>query len=288
MKDKPMRTGERSGYWIVQWSEDTDPSLADVLTKVPKLVLGRYVAIVSCDSGRYRPDEKELKKGWSMLNGTALSPKIDSVTALPTPGFDEWYVYEDKPTTCPDCAFVNEYDFSPLDSYEEVLDQEVLDQFWLQVEMTKPLHVLGAGTPNIFVVTRDPEIVERLKSLNTLCDSNFMEPWSDDWTQQDVKQAMQRGDLQELIHVPIFVSLNVERYGREWAENICMTLANHPDFNVRGNAVLGFGHIARICKALSVEKILPIVKKALNDDDDYVRDQATCAAEDIQFFLHIT
>jgi hypothetical protein len=33
---------------------------------------------------------------------------------------------------------------------------------------------------------------------------------------------------------------------REWGEGVCARLANHEHFNVRGNAILGFGHLARI------------------------------------------
>lgn len=32
----------------------------------------------------------------------------------------------------------------------------------------------------------------------------------------------------------------------EWAQGVCERLAAHPNENVRGNAILGFGQIARI------------------------------------------
>ncbi|HYD58735.1 MAG TPA: hypothetical protein VEC35_00170 [Noviherbaspirillum sp.] len=161
-----MRTEERFGYLVVQWSEDWDPSLLDLLVEMPELVLGRRVAITSCDSGPYKPNADEMISGWSMINDTALSPRIEGIGVLPTPGFDEWYVYEDEPAKCPDCSFVNYYGFSPLDS-----SSEKMKEFWYQIEMTKPMHVLGAGTPNMFLVTRDQGMFERAKMFNRSLDN---------------------------------------------------------------------------------------------------------------------
>jgi predicted nucleotidyltransferase len=108
------------------------------------------------------------------------------------------------------------------------------------------------------------------------------------WTKEDITQVLQRGNPKELLSVPIVVSMNVDDDDREWAENICIALANHSDFNVRGNAILGFGHIARICETLSTEKILPLVEKALKDEHEFVRGQAEAAVIDIEFFLKIS
>jgi hypothetical protein len=161
-----MRTEERFGYWVIQWSEEWDPSLLDLLVEIPEVVLGRRVAITSCDSGPYRPNADEMRSGWSMINDIAVSPKIDGIGVLPTPGFDEWYVFEDEPTKYPECAFVNYYGFSPLDS-----GGEKVKEFWSQIEMTKPMHVLGAGTPNMFLVTRDQGMFERAKAFNSSLDN---------------------------------------------------------------------------------------------------------------------
>lgn len=114
-----------------------------------------------------------------------------------------------------------------------------------------------------------------------------MNPFHPGWTKDDVTQVLQRGDPKELLYIPILVSMNVDHDDREWAENICIALADHPDFNVRGNAILGFGHIARICQTLSTQKILPLVEKALKDEHEFVRGQADSAASDIAFFLKI-
>jgi hypothetical protein len=151
----------------VQWSEEWDPSLADLLAEMPELVLGRYVSIASCDSGPYRPTAEEIANGWDMTDSIAASPIIKMVTDLPMPGFDEWYVHALRPAAYAYQSFVNQYGFSPLDSGEKELNA-----FWSQIEATKPLHVLGAGTPNMFVVTRNENIYLRAKRFNTSLDTD--------------------------------------------------------------------------------------------------------------------
>ena len=156
-----MLTGTHSGYWVIQWSYDWDPSLADLLAEEPALVLDKYIAIASCDSGPYKPTSDEMARGWDLRGNTAISPKITELNALPMPGFDEWYVYEEKPASYNFEPFVNTFGFSPLTSNEEEVTK-----FWAQVEAAHPLHVIGAGTPTMFLVTRIEEMFEAAKRFN--------------------------------------------------------------------------------------------------------------------------
>jgi hypothetical protein len=71
----------------------------------------------------------------------------------------------------------------------------------------------------------------------------------------------------------------------KWAEDVCAKLANHENDNVRGNAILGFGHIARIHGKLTESKVRPLVEAALRDNSKYVRGHADAAADDIAHFL---
>lgn len=112
-----------------------------------------------------------------------------------------------------------------------------------------------------------------------------MGPFSKGWTEEDVERVLRNGNPDELLYIPIVVGMNAADCDREWAENICVSLADHPHFNVRGNAVLGFGHIVRTCRALNTEKVLPIIDKALRDDHEYVRGHAEDALSDIKIYL---
>lgn len=155
-----MRTGFRSGYWIVEWADDFDPNLADLVPRFPEMVCGHRVAIASCDSGPFEPTQAEYAKGWIKRNEVAVSPIVEVVTELPTPGFDEWYVYAGEAPEEHHRAFVNRWGFAPLDE----LDPEA-QNFWGQVEKFRPLHVLGAGTPTMFFATQDEAMFRKISGV---------------------------------------------------------------------------------------------------------------------------
>ncbi|HEX8274323.1 MAG TPA: hypothetical protein VF615_16925 [Longimicrobiaceae bacterium] len=110
-----------------------------------------------------------------------------------------------------------------------------------------------------------------------------MSPLRDGWEIVDVEAVIARGLPDELLHVPVAVSLDPPDCA--WAQEVCLRLAAHPHFNVRGNAVLGFGHLARTCGALEEARVRPIVEAALRDPHEYVRGQAEAAADDLAHFL---
>ena len=105
----------------------------------------------------------------------------------------------------------------------------------------------------------------------------------DTFTKTDVMAAIDRDTPDELLYVPVAVSLN----GPDlvWATTICIRLASHDHALVRGNAVLGFGHLARRGADLPKNQVIPLVKEALHHTDDFVCHQATAAADDLRLFL---
>ncbi len=152
-----MRTGFRSGYWVVEWADGFDPNLADLVPRFPEMVRGHRVAIASCDSGPFEPTQAGYAKGWVKRNELALSPVVEAVPDLPTPGFDEWYVYAGEAPEEHHKSFVNQWGFAPLDEW----NPETQD-FWAQVEKFRPLHVVGAGTPTLFFATQDEAIFRKV------------------------------------------------------------------------------------------------------------------------------
>ena len=155
-----MRTGFRSGYWVVEWSDEFDPNLADLLPRFPEMVRGHRVAIASCDSGPFEPTQAEYAEGWVKRNGIAVSPVVVEASDLPTPGFDEWYVYAGEAPEGHHRSFVNRWGFAPLDE-----SNPEADVFWDQVERFQPLHVVGSGTPTMFFATRDDAIFRKVSSV---------------------------------------------------------------------------------------------------------------------------
>jgi hypothetical protein len=97
------------------------------------------------------------------------------------------------------------------------------------------------------------------------------------------ERALERDDPFELQQLAIEVALHSEN--REWAECACADLAKHRNAHVRGNALLGFGHLARRFGALDRRRVQRLVEKGLFAHHEYIRQQAESAAEDLHTFL---
>lgn len=104
-----------------------------------------------------------------------------------------------------------------------------------------------------------------------------------EWSHEQVEQALRDDKPEALRYAVVAVSM----YDADWryAQGLCVRLSYHPHFNVRGNAVLGFGHIARVHGQLDRAVVQPIIEAALRDADDYVRGHGVDAADDTAHFL---
>ena len=112
-----------------------------------------------------------------------------------------------------------------------------------------------------------------------------MGPFQDGWTKRDVEAVVARGLPDELLYVPIAITLDPPDYA--WSERICLALAKHQHFNVRGNAILGFGHLARTCGRLNLAAVIPVIAATLHDEHEYVRGHADDAAGDLLHYLGV-
>jgi hypothetical protein len=101
---------------------------------------------------------------------------------------------------------------------------------------------------------------------------------------QEEALACANGDMPCDLHV-VVVGVAFYEVDADFAEEFCLRLVSHDSDNVRGNAILGFGHIARRFGKLESEQIRSLVERALKDESDYVRGQAWAAASDITHFL---
>jgi hypothetical protein len=101
---------------------------------------------------------------------------------------------------------------------------------------------------------------------------------------ESAEAAGRRDDPEELCRAVVRVALHGDP---NWAEDFLTRFALHVDPTVRGNAVLGFGHLARLHGKLDLARVLPIVSAALADPDPHVHAQAECARDDIEHFLSI-
>ena len=98
-----------------------------------------------------------------------------------------------------------------------------------------------------------------------------------------IETEIELDDPLRLMDLVLEVALEAE--DREWAQSICVQLARHRSAQVRGNAVLAFGHLARRFGRLDPGRVRRLVDIALHDPSEYVRSQADSAADDLRTFL---
>jgi HEAT repeat protein len=106
------------------------------------------------------------------------------------------------------------------------------------------------------------------------------------FTAGDVEAAIMRNDPEELPLVPITVAMLSP--GPAYAAEVCARLAGHDDPAVRGNAVVALGHLVRRFSSLDERQFKPIIETALLDSQEYVRNSAKSAADEMHQFLHWT
>jgi hypothetical protein len=74
-----------------EWLVTDEPF--DLLQACPEIVLGKYIAITSSDSGPLVLTDKERAEGWESRGQIAYSPKVGTVEGLPRTDYDEWYIF---------------------------------------------------------------------------------------------------------------------------------------------------------------------------------------------------
>src|SRR5262245_43824887 len=99
----------------------------------------------------------------------------------------------------------------------------------------------------------------------------------------EVEEIVARDDPETLARAVLSACLHAE--DATWAESLCERLAGHRDTAVRGNAILGLGHLARIHRHLTQASARALIAAALADPSAYVRGQADAAADDVEQFL---
>ncbi len=98
----------------------------------------------------------------------------------------------------------------------------------------------------------------------------------------EIEAALDRDVPEELLEVVLSAALYCE--DRDFAEEVCLRLSDYPHFNVKGNAILGLAHIARIDGSFDEAKVIPIILRGLQDVHEYVRGHALDAKEDIEHY----
>lgn len=170
--------GSQGQYsWIeFEWNAEELPTL---IKEFPQLLVGRYVAITSHDSGPMPLDDHDLGRGWSVSNGVAVSPRIRNSEDIPhTCGWDEWWTFVDEPAEItPMEAFINNSAFTLVDPpirNEGLEDEAALqylsrqqrrwqDAFWSQIARVGAEAYLADGE-RLLVAHQDASMVRAIKT----------------------------------------------------------------------------------------------------------------------------
>ncbi len=104
------------------------------------------------------------------------------------------------------------------------------------------------------------------------------------YSKVDIEKAVADNNADELLLLVLSVALYSDDF--EYAENFYVQLSIHEHFNVRGNAIQGFGHIARIHGKLNENKVKLIIESASKDKNKIVRGNAIDAKDDTKQFLN--
>jgi hypothetical protein len=185
--ERIIRRGMHLDYHWLTVTGDT--YIGTLLNVCPELVLDRYVAVTSYDSGFQDLSEKDTAKGWMLKDKIAYSPRILSVDMLSfqrdgpdSPGFDEWYVFFEERKLDP--VFEgNFFEFEPdmgrilvfVNTFAFVLHDPapympgILDRFWRQLMSIGPEAFIADGRDCLTVVCRSEALVDTISSrLNAL------------------------------------------------------------------------------------------------------------------------
>ena len=106
------------------------------------------------------------------------------------------------------------------------------------------------------------------------------------FTAEDIEAAIARNASDEIPYVPLTVALLADDGAA--AMQVCVKLARHVDPQVRANALISLGHIARRFRSLDEAAVKPLIEEGLRDPDATVRLLAKSAADEIHQFLHWT
>jgi hypothetical protein len=161
--------------WLV-----TDTNF-DLLQLCPEIVLGKYVAITSIDSGWLRPTEKEIAAGWQSRAKIAYSPKIEIAQDVPHEWYDEWYIF-DTPTDLgtshlEENIFEVTHDHGHLSVFvnygfalhpPERAHKDLVTLFWEQIMRIRPESYVADNDYLTFVTRNEPVFASVLDAVKAL------------------------------------------------------------------------------------------------------------------------
>jgi hypothetical protein len=100
---------------------------------------------------------------------------------------------------------------------------------------------------------------------------------------EDFTKVFESGEADDVCNALVRLAFHDEDW--EWVEDLCLEATRNPDPRIRSVAVTCLGHLARIHRRLHLERVSPVLKELLRDNElsGHVKD----ALDDIKTFLNI-
>ena len=130
-------------------------------------MLGKHLAVTSCDSGPLQLSDEEKSAAWNHRGGISYSPCIESLDMVPVHDlYDEWYVFK-VPVDLGAIREGNIFEFPISPRHVEVfvnfgfaMDapemQDLVSRFWQQLEWIRPeAYIAESDYGFMTLVTRD-------------------------------------------------------------------------------------------------------------------------------------
>ena len=151
-----MTHGSHNTYFWFQ-TFDTNLNIDKFLREFKQHLENKYVCISAFDSGKIHISSEEKKLGWRNLDNVAISPAIKIDTAIPTAGFDEWYIFIKQPLTITlSDIYVNYSSFNLSDN------SDMIKKFWQDIEFNQPIIYISEGD-SLIIVTLDTKLKEDIE-----------------------------------------------------------------------------------------------------------------------------
>lgn len=96
---------------------------------------------------------------------------------------------------------------------------------------------------------------------------------------QEIMSLIQSGEPKGMVQG--LLRLALEAGDREPIEDIMITYSRHGNEQVRGIALLCFGHVARRFGRIDKERVMPVLEEGLLDGSLFVRRHAASAQDEI-------
>ncbi len=165
-----LQIGKNGRYdWVV-----TGHSLEKILQACPELVVGKYIAVTSFDSGPLGLNPEDIIAGWKSRNDIAYSPQLSAFGCIPRDQYEEWYVF-DRPTDLGgmDPGNRNVFDICPQErqvstvvnfggfAFHDPNADDLTDLFWRQLDWIQPESYVADGN-RLNLASRNTDLFARI------------------------------------------------------------------------------------------------------------------------------